>query len=419
MFKRLLVLMAMLLLGLRVVSAQSTLTVFAAASLTDAFTEIEGAFESINLGLVDVVFNFGSSSTLATQIVEGAPGDVFASANNAQMNVVRDAGLLMTTSQTFAKNRLVLIVPVDNPANIQGLDDLDNAGLRLVVAAPDVPVRQYTDTMLERMAADPLYGEAYHSAVLANIVSEEDNVRQVVSKVVLGEADAGIVYVSDVTPDVSSQVIAFPIPDSLNTMATYPVATLTASANLELAQAFVDYLLSDDGQDTLVRWNFISVRIPEVAATITLVDDGAVHVDGQVLNAQALTADDLRANYAAYTIEVIYLSGEDTVTTTFTGALLWDIISTAQPNLNADVRNDKLGMYIVASATDHYQAVIAWGEIDPEFGNQQILVAYDENGEPIGDSGPLRLVVPGDARDGRYVSNLVSLELRDAPQISQ
>jgi molybdate transport system substrate-binding protein len=418
MLKRILVLLAMLLLGLRVVSAQSTLTVFAASSLTEAFTEIESAFEAANTG-VDVVYNFGSSSTLATQIVEGAPGDVFASANNTQMNVVRDAELLAGRPRTFVKNRLVLIVPADNPANVQGLADLDNEGLRLVVAAPDVPVRQYTDTMLERMATSPLYGEEFRAAVVANIVSEEDNVRQVVSKVVLGEADAGIVYVSDVTPDTASQVIAFPIPDALNTIATYPTAVLSGSADPELAQTFVDYLLSDEGQDTLVRWNFISVRIPEAAATITLVDDGSLHVGGQVLNALALTADDLRTNYAAYTIDVTYLSGQDTVTSQFTGALLWDVISAAQPNLNADVRNDKLGMYIVASATDHYQAVIAWGEIDPEFGNQQILVAYDENGEPIADTGPLRLIVPGDVHSGRYVSNLVSLELRDAPSIGQ
>mgnify|MGYP000288819885 CR=1 FL=1 len=415
MLKRVAVLMVVLLLGLQGVRAQQTLTVFAAASLTDAFTEIEGAFEAANSG-VDVVYNFGSSSTLATQIVEGAPGDVFASANSRQMRVVRDAELLAGSPRTFVKNRLVLIVPADNPANIQGLGDLDHPGVRLVLAAPDVPVRDYTDTMLERMAASPLYGEEYRTAVLANVVSEEDNVRQVVAKVLLGEADAGIVYVSDVTPDASTQVIAFPIPDALNTIATYPIGILSSSANAELAQVFIDYLLSDEGQDTLVRWNFISVRIPEVPNTVALVDDGSLHVGGQVLNPLALTSDDLRNNYAAYTVDVTYLSGEETVTATFTGALLWDIISAAQVNLNADLRNDQLSMFIVASAPDNYQAVIAWGEIDPEFGNQQILVAYEQDGAPL---DALRLVVPADARGGRYVNQLVSLEVRDAPPISQ
>ncbi|MBK8033982.1 MAG: hypothetical protein IPK17_31660 [Chloroflexi bacterium] len=99
---------------------------------------------------------------------------------------------------------------------------------------------------------------------------------------------------------------------------------------------------------------------------------------------------------------------------------LWQIISAAQPNLNADVRNDRLSTFIVVTAADGYQAVIAWGEIDPEFGNQPILVAYAENGAPIaGGSGPIRLVVPGDARGGRYVSGVVNISLRDAPVVGQ
>jgi molybdate transport system substrate-binding protein len=138
------------------------------------------------------------------------------------------------------KNRLVLIVPVDNPANIQSLHDLANEGVKLIVAAPDVPVRDYTNTMLDRLAADPGYGEAYRNAFMANIVSEEQNVRQVSAKIALGEGDAGIVYLSDVTPDIADQVIALPIPDSLNTIATYPIAVTNDSVNAELAQKFIN-----------------------------------------------------------------------------------------------------------------------------------------------------------------------------------
>jgi molybdate transport system substrate-binding protein len=243
---------------IRAQSHRQTLTVFAASSLTDVFGEIETAFEADHPG-VDVVFSFGGSSTLATQLSEGAPADVFASANTKQMTVAQEAGRIAGPVRTFAKNRLVVIVPADNPAQIQSLHDLANSGILLVVAAPGVPVRDYTDTMLERLAAVAGYGAEYQQAVLANIVSEEENVRQVTAKVALGEADAGIVYLSDVTPDIAGDVLTIPIPDAYNTIATYPIALTDDTAVPELAQAFVDYVLSDAGQATLVRWGFISV----------------------------------------------------------------------------------------------------------------------------------------------------------------
>ena len=179
------------------------------------------------------------------------------------MTVARDAERISGRPLTFVKNRLVLIVPSDNPDGITTLRDLANEGVLLVIAAPNVPVRTYTDTLLDRLAADSAYGEDYRAAVIANVVSEEQNVRQVAAKVALGEADAGIVYVSDVTPDLSSEIIAIPIPDDLNTIATYQIAVTNYAANPELAQAFVDYVLSDAGQAILVSWNFVSVTIPE------------------------------------------------------------------------------------------------------------------------------------------------------------
>lgn len=412
-------LIGFLLLSLPFTGAQDsqTLTVFAASSLTDAFTEIADAFKAANPG-TDVIFNFASSSDLATQLAEGAPADIFASANSRQMQVAQDAGRIAGSPSTFVKNRLVLIVPADNPANIQSLHDLANPGVKLVVAAPDVPVRDYTDTMLERLAADPSYGEDYRTAVMGNVVSEEQNVRQVSAKIALGEGDAGIVYRSDVTPDIADEVIALPIPDSLNTIATYPIAVTNDSANAELAQAFIGYVLSDAGQDTLAQAGFISVRIPELPPTISLNSDNTLHVDGQVLNPLVVTVDDLQNNFTAQTVDVTFLSGEDTVSASFTGVPLWDILSAAQVNLNADVRNDKLSMFIVATGSDGYQAVISWGEIDPEFANQPILVAYEQDGQPIeGEDGPFRLVVPGDGRGGRYVFGLVDLSLRDAPSV--
>jgi molybdate transport system substrate-binding protein len=392
------------------------LIVFAAASLTDAFEIIADDFEWDHPG-VSVLFNFGSSSELAAQLVNGAPADVFASANARQMQVAVEAGRIAGQPRTFARNRLVLIVPADNPAAITGLRDLANEGVLLVIAAEGVPVRDYTETMLERLASDSAFGDAYVAAVRANVVSEEQNVRQVAARVALGEADAGIVYVSDVTPDLAADVSALPIPDELNTIAAYPIASIADSAQPELAQAFVDHVLSDAGQNTLESWNFIPIRIPALPPSIALPATNAVlHVGGQVLNPLTLTAADLETQYPAQTVEVIYQSGEQTVTATFTGVPLWQLVNAAQPNLNADVRNDALSMYLVVTGSDGYQAVIAWGEIDPAFGGQPVLLAYAQDGAPITDElGPLRLAVPGDARGGRYVRGVVDISLRDAP----
>ncbi|MCC7447160.1 MAG: molybdate ABC transporter substrate-binding protein [Anaerolineae bacterium] len=399
--------------------ATKSLTVFAASSLSDAFKEIAANFKKANAG-VEVTFNFGASSTLATQLTNGAPADIFASANSKQMDVARDGKRISGTPRTFAKNRLVLAVPADNPAKIQTLRDLAKSGVKIVVAAPNVPVRDYTNTMLDRLAKLSDYGEAYKAAFMKNVVSEEDNVRQVSAKVSLGEADAGIVYQSDITPDVAKKVLVLPIPDALNTIATYPIAVLDNSANTDLAKAFIDYVVSDAGQDVLVKWNFISVRIPALPPTVKLPTDGALHVGGQVINPLKLTVDDLKKNYPAQKADVTFLNGDESMTTSFTGVLLRDILDAVQVNFNTDVKNDKLGMFIVATGSDGYQAVIAWGEIDPDFGNQPILVAYEEKGQPIADkSGPIRLVVPGDKHGGRYVSGLVSLEVRDAPVVTK
>ncbi len=236
-----------------------TLTVFAASSLSDALTEIAAAFKKANPG-VEIVFNFGGSSTLAAQLANGAPADIFASANDKQMEAARQAKRIAGEPKTFARNRLILIVPADNPAKIGSLRDLAKPGIKLVVAAPNVPVRDYTNTMLDRLVNVPEYGTAYKTAFLKNVVSEEDNVRQVSAKVALGEADAGIVYQSDVTPDIARKVLTLTIPDVYNTIATYPIALTDNSANPALAQAFIDYVLSYEGQDVLEKWGFVPVR---------------------------------------------------------------------------------------------------------------------------------------------------------------
>ncbi|MFW5748758.1 MAG: molybdate ABC transporter substrate-binding protein [Chloroflexota bacterium] len=398
----LLVLLAALLLPLGTVRARQggELIVFAAASLTDAYETIADAFEAENPG-VNVLFNFGGSSMLAAQLLQGAPTDVFASANPRQMQVAQEGGRIATEPRTFARNRLVLVVPADNPANIESLRDLANPGVNLILAVPEVPVRVYTDTMLERMAADPAYGEAYRAAVLDNLVSEEPNVRQVSAKVALGEADAGVVYLSDVTPDIADDVIVLPVPDAFNTNATYPIAVVSDSRQPELAQAFIDFVLSDAGQDMLVAWGFVSIREPSLPDTVTVPTDGTLLVDGLVADALTLSPDTLRTAFTAQSVDV---DGARV-----TGALLWDVLSVAQLRLDADEPDDALSLFVVVTGVDGAQVVFSWGEIDPAYGGEPVLIAYDE-------TGPLRLVVPGDEADGRFLQNVASISLRAAPR---
>ncbi|MCG8350938.1 MAG: molybdate ABC transporter substrate-binding protein, partial [Chloroflexales bacterium] len=222
--------------------ASDPLIVFAAASLTDAFEAIAQTFERDNPG-VDVVRNFAGSQLLAAQLNEGASADVFASAHRTQLEtIIQEGRVISGTEQTFARNRLVVVVPEDNPARLQTLHDLANPGIKLVLADAAVPVGRYSLEFLVRASALPEYTETYSPTVLANVVSYEDNVRAVLAKVLLGEADAGIVYTSDVALD-REQVRQLSIPDELNTLAAYPIAPIADSKNPELARQFIDFTL--------------------------------------------------------------------------------------------------------------------------------------------------------------------------------
>ncbi len=176
---------------------ERNLTVFAAASLADAFTEIGNHFEAAHPGTM-VIFNFAGSQTLSMQLAQGAVADVFASANHTEMDkMVADHLVAQDAPVDFATNRLLVILPEDNPAQFQTLQDLARAGLKLVLADVTVPAGKYARKILEKMSQDPTYGEDFSSRVLANVVSNETDVKLAVAKVQLGEADAGIVYFSD------------------------------------------------------------------------------------------------------------------------------------------------------------------------------------------------------------------------------
>lgn len=230
------------------------LTVFAAASLTEAFTAIGQRLESVHPGLT-VRFNFGGSQLLRTQLEHGARADLFATADMAQMDLAKKSAVVQETARVFARNRLVVIVPMTNPAQVTTFRDLATPGLKLDLANTTAPVGNYSRQAIQRATLD--YGPDFARRVLGNIVSEEDNVKQVVTKVQLGEADAGIVYVSDITAKVRDEVLTVPIPDAYNQLAAYPIAIATDAANRATAEAFIALVLSTEGQAILQQHGFV------------------------------------------------------------------------------------------------------------------------------------------------------------------
>jgi molybdate transport system substrate-binding protein len=216
------------------------LTVFAAASLTDAFEAMGKAYAQRHPG-VGVKLNLASSSQLAGQIRQGAPADVFASADERQMTTI--AELVKGQPQAFARNYLQIAVETGNPLSIHGLADLTRPGLKLVLAGETVPAGRYAAQVFAK------------AGVRVTPVSREVDVRAVLAKVALGEADAGIVYASDVVA-ANGSVEGVEIPDAQNITATYPIAVLTGASNPDSAQAFVDLVLSTQGQAILARYGF-------------------------------------------------------------------------------------------------------------------------------------------------------------------
>ena len=239
-------------------ASSKTLTVLAAASLTESFTELGALFETQNPG-VKVAFNFAGSQQLAQQLDQGAGADIFASASPKYMDAaVTSRRVNQEDVKTFARNRLVVIFPGDNPAGLKELKDLAKPGLKLDLASKSVPVGQYALDFLDKAVKDPAFDAQFKDNVIKNVVSYEDNVKVVLTKVILGEADAGIVYVTDISQNAAGKVGKLDIPDALNTLATYPIAVLSDSKNPDLARAFVALVLSPQGQQVLAKYGFIS-----------------------------------------------------------------------------------------------------------------------------------------------------------------
>ena len=233
-----------------VLLAAAQLTVFAASSLRDAFQDLGRNLEQQHPG-TSVSFNFAGSQELRTQVEHGARADVFASADPRTLRALAGAGLALEP-QVFARNEPVIVVPAGNPAGIHSLADLPRAR-RLVVGAPEVPIGEYTVRILE--AASRRYGPAFGAAVESRVASRELNVRQVLAKVALGEADAAIVYRTDALAS-RGAVEVISIPPDLNVVAEYPIAVLRGAPQAGLARAFVELVLSPAGQAVLARHGF-------------------------------------------------------------------------------------------------------------------------------------------------------------------
>ena len=218
-----------------------SITVFAAASLTDAFGQVADDFVEANPA-VDVELNLAGSSALREQILAGAPSDVFASANTSNMDQVVEAGAA-DEPEIFTRNALEIVVPAGNPAGVDGLDDFADPDLLIGLCADAVPCGDLGRQALADAGVTPAPD------------TDEPDVRSVLTKVAAGELDAGLVYRSDVVA-AGDDVEGIEIPDDVNVIAEYPIATLSASGAPEVADAFVEFVLSDDGQAILASWGF-------------------------------------------------------------------------------------------------------------------------------------------------------------------
>lgn len=237
-------------------ASTGTLRVFAAASLSDAFAEIARRFELAHPG-TSVRLNLAGSQQLAIQIEQGAAADVFASADTLAMARLHGRSLLAGEPAVFARNRLVVIVPRANSARIAGIPDLARRGVKLVIGAGAVPAGRYTRELLGRLARVPGYPADFAARALANVVSEEENVRSVVAKVRLGEADAGVVYASDVGPALTRVVQVFEPPAGAAVVATLPVAVVKGARLPARAREFVDLVLAAEGRRILERHGLV------------------------------------------------------------------------------------------------------------------------------------------------------------------
>jgi molybdate transport system substrate-binding protein len=241
--------------------SNTNLIILAASSLTDAFTEMKGMFEK-SYPQVQVLLNFAGTPTLLTQLTLSTNADLFAPADEHHMNLAQTYGVISTDSTTkFATNKLTIITPASN-ARVKQISDIGNPNTKIVLALTNVPLGQYSRTSLELMSELEISRPDFTHNVLANVVSQETAARQVLAKIIIGEADAGIVYITDAAKQNPNKLNMIPIPDKANVTATYSIGIVAdrQSQKQSIAQQFIDFVVSDEGQDILRRHGFGKVQ---------------------------------------------------------------------------------------------------------------------------------------------------------------
>jgi molybdate transport system substrate-binding protein len=230
------------------------LTVFGSASLKGALEGATATYEAATPGTT-VTVSTDSSAALATQIEQGAPADVFLSADTTNPKKLVDGGLADGDAVVFAGNELTIIVPTDNPAGIGTPADLATPGVKVIAAGDEVPITRYATELVDNLASEPGYPADFAAAYAANVASKEDNVKAVVAKVELGEGDAGIVYMTDAAA--SDKVAAIDVPPTANVPATYAGVVVKASPHVDAAHAFLTWFAGPDGQAILSTFGFL------------------------------------------------------------------------------------------------------------------------------------------------------------------
>jgi len=235
-------------------AAPAALTIYGAASLKGVLDKARTAYETANPGTT-LTISTDSSATLETQIEQGAPADVFLSADTTNPKKLVDKGLAAGAAVTFAGNKLTVIVPTTNAAGIKTPADLAKTGVKVIAAGDAVPITKYATQLLANLAGEAGYPADFAAKYTANIASKEDNVKAIVAKIELGEGDAGIVYVTDARA--STKVTTVDVPATANVPATYAGVVVKASRNAAAAQAFVTWFAGPDGQAILSTFGFL------------------------------------------------------------------------------------------------------------------------------------------------------------------
>lgn len=230
------------------------LTVYAAASINAVLAHAKAVYETANPG-VSLTISTDSSAALEAKIEQGAPVDLFLSADMDNPQKLVDLGMAAADPVPFARNRLTVIVPAANPAALRSPADLARAGVKVIAAGDAVPISKYARRLVENLARQPGYPAGFVAGYDANVVSKEDNAAAVVAKVELGEGDAGIVYLTDARS--TAAVRAIDVPDAANVAVTYAGVVIRSSADAAAAQAFLDWLAGPGGGAVLVGFGFL------------------------------------------------------------------------------------------------------------------------------------------------------------------